>query len=255
MFPMGRSLGNRGWLLLLGGVLWSSTFAILATAQDPFQPSGDGAAIDRDKDQGEAAKSSARAKSSAGSITARSRETERVVKTNEEWRKLLSLEQFMVTRMKATEPAFSGKYASGHFKGTFECVCCGAPLFESAHKFDSGTGWPSFFRPANDRALETAMDYSEAAEARVEVVCRRCGAHLGHVFQDGPPPTGLRYCINSVSLKLDPEKPAAAATRKTARPSATRSTRRTRPSAAKAADPKAETSGAEEPAPAREAPR
>jgi peptide-methionine (R)-S-oxide reductase len=168
------------------------------------------------------------------------REPERIVKSLEQWQKQLPHEQFMVTRMKATEAAFSGKYATGHWKGTFLCVCCGAKLFDGNHKFDSGTGWPSFDRPVNNRALETGWDYSEH-EARVEVTCRRCGAHLGHVFQDGPTATGLRFCINSLALKLDSEKgaPAAAAKKKTARPQASRTTRkpqRPRPSEPPASD-------------------
>jgi peptide-methionine (R)-S-oxide reductase len=146
----------------------------------------------------------------------KAKEPERIFKTNEEWQKILTADQFMVTRLKATETPYTGKYSRGHFRGTFLCVCCGARLFDSRHKFESGTGWPSFYRPVSDRALDTAWDYSEP-EARVEVTCRRCGAHLGHVFQDGPPPTGLRYCLNSIALKLDNEKAAAAPARKTSR--------------------------------------
>jgi peptide-methionine (R)-S-oxide reductase len=126
-----------------------------------------------------------------------------VRKTDEEWQKVLSQAEYMVTRLKATEPAFTGKYATGHYRGTFTCVCCDAPLFDARTKFESGTGWPSFFQPVNRRAIQTAWDNSEA-EPRVEVMCRRCGAHLGHVFEDGPPPTGLRYCMNSVALRLRP---------------------------------------------------
>jgi peptide-methionine (R)-S-oxide reductase len=137
----------------------------------------------------------------------------RVVKSLDEWRRELTRAQFMVTRMKATEPAFSGHYASGHFRGTFVCVCCGAELFSSAHKFESGTGWPSFYRPISLKALRAAPDYSEA-QPRIEVTCARCGAHLGHVFSDGPPPTGRRFCINSLALKLLPPGASTTSTRK-----------------------------------------
>jgi peptide-methionine (R)-S-oxide reductase len=126
-----------------------------------------------------------------------------VYKTDAEWKKILTRNQYAVTRQKATEPAFSGRYATGHYRGTFLCVCCGAELFQAQHKFNSGTGWPSFYRPANDRALQTAVD-DTGLESRVEVMCRRCLAHLGHVFDDGPAPTGLRFCINSIAIKLRP---------------------------------------------------
>jgi peptide-methionine (R)-S-oxide reductase len=155
------------------------------------------------------------------------KEPERIYRNNEEWQKRLTPEQFLVTRMKATEPAFSGKYASGHFKGVFLCVCCGAKLFDSGHKFESGTGWPSFWKALNEKAIDTAMDFSDAAEARVEVSCHRCGAHLGHVFQDGPPPTGLRYCLNSVALSLDSDK-GAAPSRKSSRNQTSKTTKKSR---------------------------
>lgn len=122
--------------------------------------------------------------------------------SNREWQKRLTRMQFLVTRMKGTEPAWSGLYSRGTHKGSFACVCCGAEIFSSSHKFNSGTGWPSFWRPVEPGRLETAPDYSNPFERRVEVNCATCGAHLGHVFRDGPPPTGLRYCINSVSLRL-----------------------------------------------------
>ena len=138
-----------------------------------------------------------------------------VVKSVAEWRNLLTRTQFAVARQKMTEPPFTGKYASGHFHGTFVCVCCDAAhvqseLFSSKAKFDSGTGWPSFYQAFGNKSLQTAWDYSEG-EPRLEVMCRRCGAHLGHVFDDGPPPTGLRFCINSASIKLvSPEVEASA---------------------------------------------
>jgi peptide-methionine (R)-S-oxide reductase len=130
-------------------------------------------------------------------------EPEYVTKSDAEWRKILTKLQYAVTRHRATEPPFSGKYATGHFRGTFVCVCCGATLFNAQTKFESGTGWPSFYSPANQKAIQTRPDY-DGSEPRVEVTCRRCGAHLGHVFDDGPAPTGWRFCINSIAIKNIP---------------------------------------------------
>jgi peptide-methionine (R)-S-oxide reductase len=126
------------------------------------------------------------------------------IRTEEEWRETLSPEAYQVCRMQGTEPPFSGKYDGCKSTGIYKCVCCDAMLFDSEHKFDSGSGWPSFFRALNGDTVELRKDESHGM-LRVEVVCANCDAHLGHVFNDGPQPTGQRYCINSVALNLDPE--------------------------------------------------
>jgi peptide-methionine (R)-S-oxide reductase len=127
---------------------------------------------------------------------------EKIEKSDDEWREELTPEQYQVCRQCSTEAPFTGAYWDCHDPGIYRCVCCGAPLFDSEAKYDSGSGWPSFWQPFRPESVTTRIDTSHGMQ-RIEVLCKKCGAHLGHIFPDGPKPTGLRFCINSTALALD----------------------------------------------------
>jgi peptide-methionine (R)-S-oxide reductase len=186
--PMGRGEFLRAALLLVGGTLLDLTILRSKARAAEIPPAGTGGkTMERQRIRIYSA-------AQEGYVL-----TEKVIKTEKEWQSQLTPEQFRITRKKGTERAFTGKYDKYYEKGVYRCVCCGSDLFRSETKYDSGTGWPSFFAPIAKENIRTESDWSLFTK-RSEVLCARCDAHLGHVFEDGPKPTGLRYCMNSAAL-------------------------------------------------------
>ena len=193
---------------VLAGLVASVLLTGLAMAVEPAAPASNKGASPMPTDPADEASQDSAQDAAQDSALGGRLPDDQLPKTDKEWAKRLTPEQFQVARKKGTERAFTGKYWNTKTPGTYRCVCCGEPLFRSGEKFDSGCGWPSFNAPIDGRKGTTIAEHVDTSMfmRRTEVTCRRCGAHLGHVFDDGPPPTGLRYCINSASIVLEPQK-------------------------------------------------